>query len=246
MRSPSPAKMTLCSPITEPPRSEAKPIAPRLRGRDAVAAALRMPCEVDIAPLGRRFAEQQRGAGRRIDLHAVVHLEDLDVVIRPERPRRVAHQLGEQIDAEAHIARADDRRMARGGGEARQIVSVRPVVPITCETRAWAASAAISTRRRGRGKVEDAFSVQQRGERIVGDLHAGRADARERPASSPSAGEPARSIAAASVTPGVSAIVLTSMRPMRPAAPVTTSRISSAIAVPDFAFSPAAARRSLR
>ena len=98
--------MTEWSPTTEPPRSVAKPIAPA--GRAPVwPSRTRTLCSasIDAAPRGGRLAEQQRGAGRRVDLVAVVHLEDLDVEIaRVERPRRLLHQHGEQVDAEAHIA----------------------------------------------------------------------------------------------------------------------------------------------
>ena len=37
---------------------------------------------------GGRLAQQQRGAGRRVDLHPVMHLEDLDVEIVIKRLRR--------------------------------------------------------------------------------------------------------------------------------------------------------------
>ena len=64
------------------------------------------------------LAEQQRGARGRIDLVAVVHLQDLDVeILRPERLRGLLDQHGEQIDAEAHIAGFDDGRVTGGGGD---------------------------------------------------------------------------------------------------------------------------------
>ena len=61
-------------------RAPVLPSRPRTeRSASAIAAAL-----------GRRLAEQQRRAGRRIDLHAVVHLEDLDVPVLAERRRGLA------------------------------------------------------------------------------------------------------------------------------------------------------------
>ena len=54
------------------------------RAGDAVAAALGGVREVDPPPRRRRLAEHQRGARGRVDLGAVVHLDDLDVVLRPE------------------------------------------------------------------------------------------------------------------------------------------------------------------
>ena len=58
----------------------------------AVAAARRMLREIDAAALRRRAAKHQRGAGRRVDLLVVMHLENLDVeaVVERLRPRLVS------------------------------------------------------------------------------------------------------------------------------------------------------------
>ena len=95
----------------------------------------------DAAAARGGLAEQQRGAGGRIDLVAVVHLEDLDVeILGLERLRRLLDQDGEQVDAEAHIAGFDDGRMAGGGGDlARRPLASQPVVPMTWTMRACAA-----------------------------------------------------------------------------------------------------------
>ena len=86
MRSPAPAKMTLCSPTTLPPRSVAKPMSPRRRGPVTPSRALtERSAEVDAAPLGGGCAEHQRGARRRVDLIAVMHLDDLDVEVLVQR-----------------------------------------------------------------------------------------------------------------------------------------------------------------
>ena len=84
---PTPAKMTVCSPTTLPPRSVAKPMSPRLRGAGvAVADSHAERCARSIAaPFGGGAAEHQRGAGRRIDLVPVMHLDDLDVEVVIER-----------------------------------------------------------------------------------------------------------------------------------------------------------------
>jgi hypothetical protein len=81
--------------------------------------------------------------------------------------------------------------------------------------------------RGGRREVEHALRGGEGGQGIVRDRDAERADAGQDPASSPSAGEPSRSIAPPSLTPSVSATALTRVRPIRPAAPTTTSRISA-------------------
>ena len=60
--------------------------------------------ELDAAALGRRLAEHQRSARRRVDLVAVVHLEDLDVEVGIERLGDLARHRRQQVDAEAHVA----------------------------------------------------------------------------------------------------------------------------------------------
>ena len=83
-------------------------IARAPRAGDAVAAAHRVRREIDAAAGGGGAAEHQRGAGRRIDLLVVMHLENFDVVILIERLRHALDQRRQQIDAEAHIAGLDD------------------------------------------------------------------------------------------------------------------------------------------
>ena len=115
MRSSAPAKITLCSPATLPPRSDAKPMVARLaRAGVTIARALGLRLQIDLAACGRRLAEQQRGAGRRIDLLVVMHLDDLDVEFLTERRRDLLRQHREQIDAEAHVAGLHDRGLFRG------------------------------------------------------------------------------------------------------------------------------------
>src|ERR1700732_3050235 len=80
-----------------------------------VARANRMLFEFDATPFRRRFAEEERGAGWRIDLHAVMHFDDLDVVFGPERAGDRLDESGKEIDPKAHVARAHDDSMARGG-----------------------------------------------------------------------------------------------------------------------------------
>lgn len=69
-----------------------------------VARATRMLFEFDATAFRRCFAEEKGGAGWRIDLHAVMHFDDLDVVFGPERSGDPLDQSGEEIDPEAHVA----------------------------------------------------------------------------------------------------------------------------------------------
>ncbi len=202
-------------------------VARLARAGMAVARAHGMFGEIDGAPARGGFAEQQRRARGRIDLHAVMHFENLDVPIGPERSGGLLHEHGENVDAEAHVARAHDRRMARGGGDLREIVGGKP-------RRADDMRDARLRRERGefdcrRGAVKStmpsALTTAASASSVTGTPSVP-TPARS-PASLPSAGEPARSSAAQTVTPSASVIALTSARPMRPPAPITTSRMSA-------------------
>ena len=82
MRSAGPANTTVCSPTTEPPRKRGKTdVAGIASASLAVAHPNRVlrrdRCHASAAAL----PEQQRGAGRRVDLLVVMHFEDFDVEI---------------------------------------------------------------------------------------------------------------------------------------------------------------------
>jgi hypothetical protein len=67
-----------------------------------------MLIEIDISALRRGTPQHQRGAGRRINLPAVMHLQDLDVELLIERLRDALDQSGKQIHSHAHVAGLDD------------------------------------------------------------------------------------------------------------------------------------------
>src|SRR5690349_16373238 len=68
-------------------------------------------------------AEEERGSGGCVDLVLMVHLEDLDIEIRIERARRLAHEGSKQVDAEAHIAGFHDPGSAGRGVDEPLVVS---------------------------------------------------------------------------------------------------------------------------
>ena len=147
MRSAGPAKITVCSPTTDAAAQRRKAdVAGAARAGLAVAAARRALVEIDAAALRRRAAEHQRGAGRRVDLLVVVHLEDLDVEVLVERLRHALDQRRQQIDAQAHVAGLDDHRaLAPPPRSASRPRRVSPVVPMTCTSPCRAASSAKAT-----------------------------------------------------------------------------------------------------
>src|SRR2546429_92779 len=89
------------------------------RSGDAIAPALRHL--IEDGPPRRRCgtAERERRPGWRIDLAAMMHLDDLDVPFRPEPRRHLLDQPEQQIDAEAGIGGPDDRHALGGPADRR-------------------------------------------------------------------------------------------------------------------------------
>ena len=138
MRSPAPAKMTVCSPTTSPPRSDAKPIVPGLRSPVGLRASRpRSSASVDAGAARGGFAERERGARRRVDLVPVVHLDDLDVVggaeaaAPPTRPATAS-----TMTPTLMFGASTSGIVAREGGDRGLLrASESPVVPMTAPTR---------------------------------------------------------------------------------------------------------------
>ncbi len=82
---------------------------------------------LDIVSL-RRLAQHQRGAGRRIHLVSMMHLEDAQIEAG-QRFYRLLHQRREQIDAKAHVSRLDNDSVARGGADFGLIIVREPRRP---------------------------------------------------------------------------------------------------------------------
>ena len=194
----------------------------------AVADPHRMLGEVDAAPLGRGFAEEQRGAGRRVDLVAVVHLEDLDVEIVVERLRRLADEHGEEIDAEAHVARLDHRRVTGRGDDLRLVLRADAGGADDVDDAGLGGELGELDGRRGNGEIEDAIGLGEDRQGIVGDRR--RRSARGRRGRRRHCRVPARPrVRSRRPAPrrGFRRSTRIRVRPIRPAAPTTTSFMSS-------------------
>ena len=109
------AKIRLCSPTTWPPRRAANPMAPVLRAPVWPWRPLSMTSSrLHPAPLGHRAAHADGGAGWRVHLLPVVHLDDFRVVGVGRQGR--AHAFGQcqhQVDPGGEIRRIDDRDPSR-------------------------------------------------------------------------------------------------------------------------------------
>ncbi len=93
---------------------------PALASRSVTVVGEARSVVIEAAALGRRPTEREGRAGRRIDLRAVVRIEDLDVELRRQRTRGGAHELREQRDADAGVG-GDEHRHARCGGPRRRL-----------------------------------------------------------------------------------------------------------------------------
>ena len=126
MRSPAPAKITdmIADDRAAAQRGEAD-VARAARAGEPVARPGAVLGKIDSAPMRGRLAEQQRRAGGRVDLHLVMHLDDLHVPGGAERLGGALHQNGEKIDAEAHIAGAHDDGALGGRGEGGEVLRAR-------------------------------------------------------------------------------------------------------------------------
>ena len=116
--------------------------------------------------------------------------------------------------------RAAASNLARSPGE-------KPVVPITCTIRACAASTAKAMLVAGveKSMMPSASTTEASASSVT--VTPAEAQPASVPTSCPSAGELARSSAPESTRPSVSPMRRTIVRPMRPAAPTTTSRMSA-------------------
>jgi len=90
-------------------------IADSAQASMAIARADRMLFECDATAFRRRPTEKKSGAGWRVDLHAMMHFDDLDVIFWPQRAGGFFDESGEEIDAKAHVAGAHKDCMTRGG-----------------------------------------------------------------------------------------------------------------------------------
>ena len=183
---------------------------------------------VDAARRRRGPAKRQRGARRRVDLAAVVHLDDLDVPVRAEPRRDLLDQAEQQVDAEAGIGRPDDRHPL--GRRAHRAVSARRQ-PGRADHHRRAVLGRERGVRRGRGgeaELDRDIAVAHQLARIARRPRA--RSGRSRPVRrdpAPSMALPGRAVPPASSQPSAAAISAISMRPIRPPHPMTPILISA-------------------
>src|ERR1019366_1517265 len=100
-------------------------IANRAQAGVAVTHADGMVFEGNPTAFRGASAEQKRGPGGCIDLHAMMHLDDLDIIFGTQRAGGLFGESGEEIDTEAHVSRVHDNRMLRGGLQPREMIGAQ-------------------------------------------------------------------------------------------------------------------------
>jgi hypothetical protein len=189
MRSPVPAKSTVWSPTMSPPRTVAKPMVDGSRSPVWPSRAHGAVLQVDGQRRGQHLAHGQRGAAGRVDLVAVVRLDDLDVVAGGQRAGRHVQQLEHHVDAHAHVGRHHDGDVLGMLGDLRLLRVVKPVVPTTADAQ-FAAHRQMGQRAFGPREVDQHVGAGQAGTQVGADRHAGAGGRGRRRRPGPSAGLP--------------------------------------------------------
>jgi hypothetical protein len=101
---------------------------------DAFARVDRAVLQVAAERLGQHLAHLQRGAAGRVDLVAVVGLDDLDVVALVASAARPCPAAQHDVDAHAHVGRQHDGDVLAAAAISAFWASLKPVVPMTART----------------------------------------------------------------------------------------------------------------
>ena len=147
-------------------------IAAAARASQAIASARRTRLERDLASARSGFAQHQRRARGRIDLGAVMHLENLDIKTFVERLGHSLHHRCEQIDSQTHVARLDHDG-ARGDALDYSIVGRRqPGGADDMNEAAFGGDGDVGDGGAGHGEVENAVRIRRHRPEIGRQQHA--------------------------------------------------------------------------
>ncbi len=121
------------------------------------------------ATVGGGFAQHQRGPRRRVHLAVVMRLDHLDIPVLAQCGGDLAGQADQQAHAKAHVAGADDRRMAGGGFQFVQICGFKAGGADHMHGTGLRSQFRKSHGRRRSGKVDHGLRLGDGLDRIVGD-----------------------------------------------------------------------------
>jgi len=136
---------------------------------DADEAAL---VEIDAAAFRRRAPEHQRGAGRRVHLPVVMHLQDFDVEGIVERLGDAPGERRQEVDAEAHIAGLHDHRALGRVLDPCFVGSSQTRGADDVDLAALGRERGKGDRRRWRGEVDNAVGLGEQRRRVTAELDA--------------------------------------------------------------------------
>jgi hypothetical protein len=81
--------------------------------------------QADATPLGSGLPQHEGGAGGRVDLHAVVGLDDFHVPVGIQRGGDLLGQADEEVHAKRHVPGADDGGVAGGGLDPGKVLGLK-------------------------------------------------------------------------------------------------------------------------
>ena len=134
-----------------------------------VPAAVAVIGQGDAAPFGGGLPQHQCCARGGINLHAVMRLDDFDIPIGVQSGGDFLGEAGQQIDPKAHIAGADDHRMAGGGLQFLQVRCLQPGGADDMHGAGLRRQRGEFHRGGGDGEVDHRLSAGKGVERVVGD-----------------------------------------------------------------------------
>ena len=149
-------------------------------GPDLALARLAGNCiEADAATLGGSLAQHQRGAGGGIHLVAVVHLDDLDVVVGIEGAGDLlGHQL-QQVHAEAHVGGLHHHGLDRRRFDDRLLLRTETSGADHVDHLGLRGQRGVAAGRRGAGEVDHRICLGEERHRVVAHRDAERAGANQ-------------------------------------------------------------------
>ena len=116
----------------------------------------------NAARFGSGFAQELCRPRRRIDFHAVVHFEHFDIPLRCGKPaRRLAHEMGQQRDAQREIPGLEHRHSLRRFGQQHEMRLAETGRADKDRDARRACRRQIDAERIGRRKIDEAIALHR-------------------------------------------------------------------------------------
>ena len=139
---------------------------------DTIAPAIRDIGQCNTAPFGGCLAEHQRRTRRRVDFLIVMRLDHLDIKICVQCGRDPFGQLGQQVDAQAHVTSAHDNCLFRRCIQTGDLRIGHPRSAYDMDHTSCRSDFRKGEGRFGCGEINNRLRVFHRRCGIIGDEHA--------------------------------------------------------------------------